>query len=104
LEMDLPMSNFVYKEVLRDSALNLPDLLKVGPIKFQDYLKRIFKSSLGSDEREFYEHLIAIAYLEKLASGTSLTTAQQDDILNYFNNNIYKTSLLRQNELNTSQA
>ncbi|WP_185217109.1 TlpA family protein disulfide reductase [Sphingobacterium mizutaii] len=104
LDMDLPMSNFVYREVLRDSALNLPDLLKVGPIKYQDYLKRIFKSSLGSDERGFYEHLIAIAYLEKLASGTSLTTAQQVDILNYFNNNIYKTSLLRQNELNTSQA
>lgn len=104
LDMDLPMSNFVYKEVLRDSALKLPDLLKVGPTKYQDYLKRIFKNRLGKDQREFNEHLIAIAYLEKLASGVSLSSSQQVDILNYFNNNVYKTNLLRQNELNSSQA
>ena len=104
LDMDLPMSNLVYREILRDSALNLPDLLKIGPTKYQDYLKRIFKNNLGADEKEFYQHLIAMAYLEKMASGNSLTATQQFDVLNYFNNNIYKTSLLRQNELNLSQA
>src|SRR5690606_27677793 len=84
LDMDLPMSNLVFREILRDSALYFPDVLKLGPTKYEDYLKRIFKNSLGADEKEFYQLLIAMAYLEKMASGNSLTAAQQSDVLNYF--------------------
>ncbi|MVZ61131.1 TlpA family protein disulfide reductase [Sphingobacterium humi] len=100
--MNRPMSEIVFRKLLNDSILNLPNIVEVGPYKYQDYLDKIFGNSLGKYRKDFFEHLIAVAYLEQLVGGRTFSPIQQFDILSYFDSNMYKTFLIRKSDLNSS--
>lgn len=101
LGMDRPMSKIVYEEILNDSGLNLPNLSKVGPYQFEQFLKSIFQNSLGDSSQTFFEHLIAIAYLNLLKGGKSLSASEELDVLSYFTDNAIKSSIIYKSEMNS---
>lgn len=91
----------VFNAILKDSLLNLPDISISGPWEFENKLESIFGNSLGNDFREFYERIIAVAYILKLKGENSLNPDHKLAILNYFKNDLYKNYILTKNELNS---
>jgi len=97
-----PGTKQVFLHIIKDSVLNLPDILQIGPYQYENRLKTIFGESLGQGAQKFYERVIALAYIQKLDGGNTFTAEQKFDILNFFNNNIYKTYLINKSNLNST--
>lgn len=102
--MKRPMSEIVFKNLLRDTLLQLPDISAVGPYVYGSYLKSIFGDRLGVDECEFFEHLMAIAYLEEINADRTFSETDKFNILTYFQSNVYKSNLIRLSDINAKQA
>lgn len=104
LGMDRPMSKIVYDEILSDSLLNLPNLSKMGPHRFEQDLDAVFQNSLGESRQAFFEHLIAIAYMNLLEGGKSLSASEKLDVLSYFTDSALKASIIYKSEMNSKNV
>ncbi|GEM_PF-283292 len=86
--------------IQKDTLLELPDILKVGPIVFTESLKNTFKYLSHDNSNLFLDMMTASAYIKALNEGKQLSNENLHDIIAHFKNNRLSSYILHQSEIN----
>lgn len=85
-------------KIKQDTLLNLPNILKDGPITYHSKLKQLFGNIFSEDQNLFYDMMIATAYLEEIENDRVLSPKSKQDVIHYFGNKDMGDYILYQND------